>query len=132
MTSNTGTISGFFAGIGATNADVNNANLITGIHWGIVADEGGAATVANAGTISGTGTNGIGISATTVIVTGNAGTISGGSIGIAATDANITNSNLITGGDFGILVDVTAKVANAGTISGTGANGFGIAADTVN
>jgi outer membrane autotransporter protein len=122
VTGNTGTISGFFGGIGATNADVNNANLITGTHWGIVADKG-TATVANAGTISGTAADGIGISAATVNVTGNTGTISGGSVGISAFNANITNSNLITGGNVGIASG-TATVANAGTISG-GLRGIG-------
>jgi uncharacterized protein with beta-barrel porin domain len=83
----------------------------------------------NAGAIQATGANGIGISAGTVNVTGNTGTISGFSVGIASNNADITNSNLITGGGAGIFAAHTAKVANSGTISGTGTSGIGIQAD---
>ena len=134
VTGNTGTISGGFAGISAfgsdATGDITNANLITGGARGIVVN--GTATVANAGTISGTAANGIGIEAGTVNVTSNTGTISGGLSGITAVNADITNSNLITGGSRGIFAVGTAKVANSGTISGTAADGLGISASTVN
>jgi hypothetical protein len=129
VTGNTGTISGFRAGISTGNADITNSNLITGVLFGILAT--GTVTVANAGgTIS---ADGNGITAATVIVTGNTGTISGGNIGINADNADITNSNLITGGNEGIFSTGTVTVANAGgTISATNANGIGIFANTVN
>jgi hypothetical protein len=133
VSSNTGAISGLVAGISAIKADVNNAGLITGRDWGIIAD-GGTARVANAGTITGTGIDGTGILADIVNVTGNTGTISGGRIGVAATTrADVTNSNLVTGDRFGIGSDGAVNVTNTrtGTISGhvaiqaDGANGVG-------
>ena len=132
VTRNTGTIFGFSSGIRATkDADITSSNLITGGTAGINVD--GTAKVANAGTgkISGTGADGVGISAATVIVTGNTGEISGGAVGVQASgNADITNSNLITGGGLGIFAGNNAKVANSGTISGT--TGVGIEAGTVN
>src|SRR5713226_4723312 len=128
VTGNTGTISGGSQGISSKNADITNSKLITGDDGGIVANH--TAKVANSGTISGTGTSGIGIKAGTVIVTGNTGTISGGSFGISSNNADITNSKLITGDDGGIFANHTATVANSGTISGTGTSGIGIEAGT--
>src|SRR5216684_3194301 len=135
VTGNTGTISGGSQGIVSNNADITNSKLITGGDGGIFANH--TAKVANSGTTSGTGTSGIGIEAGTgtVIVTGNTGTISGVLDGIASNNADITNSNLITGGNagVGILAFDTATVTNArtGTISGKiaievrGAGGIG-------
>ena len=132
VTGNTGTISGGFAAIEFfDNADITNLNLITGERFGIFSALG-TSKVANSGTISGTGTDGIGISAATVNVTSNTGTISGGLAGVGATKADIANSNLITGGDFGIVADEDAKVANSGTISATGKSGVAISAATAN
>src|SRR5229473_2140867 len=128
VTGNTGTISGGSQGIVSNNADITNSKLITGDDGGIVANH--TAKVANSGTISGTGRFGSGIEADTVIVTGNTGTISGGSFGISSNNADITNSKLITGGNAGIVANHTAKVANSGTISGTGTSGIGIEAGT--
>ncbi|HEX9589586.1 MAG TPA: autotransporter domain-containing protein [Bradyrhizobium sp.] len=128
VTGNTGTISGGSQGIVSNNADITNSKLITGDDGGIVANH--TAKVANSGTISGTGRFGSGIEADTVIVTGNTGTISGGSFGISSNNADITNSKLITGGDGGIFANHTATVANSGTISGTGTSGIGIEAGT--
>src|SRR5229473_3020942 len=93
VTGNTGTISGGSFGISSNNADITNSKLITGGDGGIFANH--TATVANSGTISGTGTSGIGIEAGTgtVIVTGNTGTISGVSFGILSNNADITNSS---------------------------------------
>jgi uncharacterized protein with beta-barrel porin domain len=65
-------------------------------------------------------------------VTGNTGEISGGKSGIRAfSNADITNSNLIRGGDRGIFADGTAKVASSGTISATNGDGVGIFANAV-
>src|SRR5439155_6634587 len=102
---------------------ITNSNLITGGFEGILANNANAtatAKVANSGTISATN-GGDGIFANTVVVSGNTGTIKGDHAGILAShgDADITNSNLITGGALGILANGTAKVANAGTISAT-------------
>src|SRR5216684_1666872 len=114
----------------AGTVTVNNSigGLITGDKFAV-----NAATVnvtGNSGAIQATGTFGIGIKAGTVIVTGNTGTISGGSQGIVSNNADITNSKLITGDDGGIFANHTATVANSGTISGTGTCGSGIEAGT--
>src|SRR5229473_2341612 len=98
------------------------------IHDSTVNFTGTVNVTGNAGAIQATGTFGIG--ADTVIVTGNTGTISGGSFGISSNNADITNSKLITGGDGGIFANHTATVANSGTISGTGTSGIGIEAGT--
>jgi Autotransporter beta-domain len=118
VTSNTGTISGAIFGIFATTANVTNSNLITGGGVGIDAID--TAKVANSGTISATDGNGVGISASvgTVIVTSNTGTISGGLAGISAANADITNSNLIISGGFGISAGTVNVTSNTGTISG--------------
>ena len=79
----------------------------------------------NAGTVISTGDNSFGLSAVTVNVSANTGTISGGRLGINANFANVANSGVISGRDA-INAD-TANVANAGDILG-GANGSGIAA----
>src|SRR5216684_5273426 len=100
------------------------------IHDSTVNFTGTVNVTGNAGAIQATGANGIGINAGTVIVTGNTGTISGGSEGIVSNNADITNSKLITGGDGGIVANHTARVANSGTISGTGTSGIGIEAGT--
>ena len=78
----------------------------------------------NAGTVISTGDNGVGLSAGTVNVSANTGTISGGRTGgINATFANVANSGVISGRDA--INAATANVANAGAILG-GANGRGI------
>jgi outer membrane autotransporter protein len=137
VTGNAGGISGGVLGVSAANnADVTNSNLITGGITGIFAL--GTATVANmGGTIQGNGTNGDGIAGATVNVTGNTGTISGAGVGVYAFngDANVTNSNRITGG---VYAAVAANVVNAstGTISGNIAiyaqGAFGVGSTIVN
>src|SRR6266851_882950 len=142
VTGNTGTISGGSQGIVSNNADITNSKLITGGDGGIFANH--TATVANSGTISGTGTSGIGIEAGTgtVIVTGNTGTISGVSFGILSNNADITNSSR-TGtisGNIAIQADgfggMGSTITTAGAIVSTaGASGTAIklsaAADTL-
>src|SRR5229473_894588 len=142
VTGNTGTISGGSFGISSNNADITNSKLITGGDGGIFANH--TATVANSGTISGTGTSGIGIEAGTgtVIVTGNTGTISGVSFGILSNNADITNSSR-TGtisGNIAIQADgfggMGSTITTAGAIVSTaGASGTAIklsaAADTL-
>jgi hypothetical protein len=122
VTGNAGTIEAT-----GTNGIAIRAGTVNGIVNGTVN------VTSNAGTIEATGAGGIGIFAGTVNVTGNTGTISGFSVGIASNNADITNSNLITGGNTGILASDTARVANSrtGTISGNiaiqanGAGGIG-------
>src|SRR5229473_3989157 len=142
VTGNTGTISGGSQGIVSNNADITNSKLITGDDGGIFANH--TAPVANSGTISGTGTSGIGIEAGTgtVIVTGNTGTISGVSFGILSNNADITNSSR-TGtisGNIAIQADgfggMGSTITTAGAIVSTaGASGTAIklsaAADTL-
>jgi uncharacterized protein with beta-barrel porin domain len=148
-----------FSGQNGAAGQLTNSDGITATGAsGIGVAFGASGTVANSGTISATGTNGIAISAKTGLtlsnastgqilaentngiaiqagalnLTGNAGKISGDIEGISATSADITNSNLITGGVVGIFTSgdpttATSSVANSGTISGTGASSDGIA-----
>lgn len=92
----TGTISGTFQGIGATNANITNRGTISGGTYGASISNG---DITNFGTIS--GTTGAGIQK-------NQG-------------GNITNSGTVTG-DTGIeaIVFSPLGVTNSGTITGTG------------
>jgi uncharacterized protein with beta-barrel porin domain len=113
--------------IGAANANVTNTSggMITGIDTGIGAT---FATISNDGTIQG---GRRGISAGTVIVTSNTGTISEtGPGGAAIRGDHATVANASTGtisGDTAISTFFDAKVANEGKILG---GKLGITADT--
>jgi len=110
---------------GTVTVDNEKTGVITGDARGI---EGGTVTVTpNAGTISATGVSatgvgGIAIEGVTVKVNNTrTGIISGRGTGISAdANADITNSNLITGGVRGIVARGAANVTNTrtGTISG--------------
>jgi uncharacterized protein with beta-barrel porin domain len=137
---NAGAVSGGVDGVGANIVQIVNAGHISGVAHGINAfANSSAATVSNAagGVIEGTGATGIGISGhDSVDVTGNAGTISGGTDGInAVTTATVVNTGTIMGGTLatvgaGIKAD-TVTVTNFGTISATAnAAGSGIFATT--
>jgi hypothetical protein len=89
------------------------------------------ATVANSHEIA--SSNSFAIAASTVVVSSNTGTISGGVGGILASTADVNNAGLITGQNVGITVDQGVNVTNThtGTISGKiaiqafGGNGVG-------
>jgi hypothetical protein len=117
------------------NVTANSSTIAATGLGGAAINADATATVNNSssGVIRANRGNGVAIQATNVIVTGNAGTISGGLDGILAGDAaDITNSKDITGGGAGIVAN-NARVANSGAISATGTTGVGIlAADAVN
>jgi hypothetical protein len=156
-----GIIAGGVAGVAATTANVNNAGSIAGgssgintttlslINSGAVAatDAGGngifsvSANVINTSTglISGgagAANGGDGIQATTIATIDNAGSISGGSVGVRVvagiSTADVTNTGVISGGAAGINATTVIVRSNSGTIAGTGLNGFGIIGDSVN
>jgi hypothetical protein len=150
INTSTGSISGNLNGIQATTAaTVNNAGAIFGNVIGIVAD---AVDVTNSGSISGirginvvkvtnasTGTissaANAGVSASITVgfaIVDNAGSISGGTVGLFAATVDVTNTGVISGNQFGIVAGTAATVRNSGRISGTGLNGFGLSADSVN
>jgi hypothetical protein len=95
-------------------------------------------TVANAGTISGT-TQGVDIQNGTVTNT-STGTISGGVEGVTIRDdglqsggnPSVNNDGSITGGTTGVRFRSTSdfgELTNSGSITATGANGFGVSFD---
>ena len=134
ITSNSNLIKADLNAISAKDVVVTgNSGIIeaTGTN-GIAINAANTATVNNlsGGKIQALGSGGIGIVATTVTVTGNADTIAGDVAGIfahnadsSAGSADVTNSNLITGRFAGIVAINDVKVANSGTIEGTGAGG---------
>jgi outer membrane autotransporter protein len=116
-----------------TNTDTGNVyNVLTGVSvsgtdFGILA--GATANIKNAGTITGTGPNGVGVGANNLTISSNTGTISGVVSGVVAGNADITNANLITGGVQGIFTNGDSTVANSGTISAMGPSGVAIFVD---
>ena len=141
IASNTGRIAGYFAAISArtsTTIDNNAGGLIeaTGANGIAVFVAGGTATVTNAGEISAKVTNGAAIEADGVVLSANTGIISGGTRGITANTANVSNNE---GGTISALdangkaiLATTVTVANAGQISALATGGIGIDGDTVN
>ncbi|MBR0703996.1 autotransporter domain-containing protein [Bradyrhizobium diazoefficiens] len=141
IASNTGRIAGSRAAISAiTSSTINNnaGGLIeaTGPSGIAVFVVSGTATVTNAGEISAKVTNGAAIEADAVVVSANTGLISGGTRGILANTATISNG---VGGTISALDAngkairaTTATIANAGQISALATGGIGIDADTVN
>jgi uncharacterized protein with beta-barrel porin domain len=169
----TGVILGGLNGVVATVATINNAGLISGSTGSAVLTDTAvvtntstgvissglngieattAATVTNAGSISG-GANGNGIvsgsaniintstgaisagfngiQVTTTATIDNAGSISGGIFGVLAATVDVTNTGVIAGNQAGIVA-TTATVRNSGTISGTVLNSFGLAVGSAN
>ena len=123
---NSGGISAGAGGVAVSAGAVDLINRATGtISGGSGIRATDTVSVTNAGTISGTGTDGSGVSAGNATVS-NTGNISGGEVGIFATVASVTNSGFISGGLNGIE-GALISVNNAGTISG-GATGSGISA----
>jgi outer membrane autotransporter protein len=143
INSNAGKISGSVDGISAGNADIANSNLITGGTEGILTN-GTSTTIANSGTISGTGAGSTGIlTVHDLIVTSNSGTISGVGVGISiGGDGNIANAGkILATGDGTSTNPVSAVFANnsltlsnssTGMITANGKNGIAIQAGTVN
>ncbi|WP_194407528.1 autotransporter domain-containing protein [Bradyrhizobium sp. CCBAU 53351] len=141
IASNTGRIAGHHTAITAiTSSTINNSagGLIeaTGPSGIAVFVVSGTATVTNAGEISAKVTNGAAIEADAVVVSANTGLISGGTRGILANTATISNG---VGGTISALDAngkairaTTATVANAGQISALATGGVGIDVDTVN
>jgi hypothetical protein len=129
---NSGTVSGAVNGVNGHSAlSVTNFGSITGTASGVTTTVG-IVTIDNrsGATITGTAVDSTGITgAGGVIVTGNAGTISGGASAItaAAGDANVTNSatgTITTGGGAAIVTQgsstTTLALSNSGTVSNTG------------
>jgi hypothetical protein len=152
---NSGTIHGAHFGIRATTINVtSNSGLIEAISAGGLAISGTTVDVSSSGTIranaassqaiialgsltlSNSGTveaNGAGSSAVgsfdTVNVLANTGRITASGSAISATHrATVANSNLISGGAFGVLSQTVAVTANSGTIESTDASGSAISA----
>ena len=118
-----GVITGDRRAIEAATANVNNDNLIeaTAASGAIAIQASDTVTVNNStsGVIRASGVLGTAITADTVNVTANAGTISGGTTGINAFTVNVTsNAGTISGGEFGIFADTVNVTSNTGTISG--------------
>jgi len=140
---------GSIAGVAALNMSITNSGAIGGIS---VAPGGGlqlvnnagasivtvltdatstAASISNAGTISG---HSVGIqfqNGGNTVTNLAGGTISGTSIGIALLVSGNTITNLaggnITGGTYGVLSFLDVSITNSGTISATAAPGAGLA-----
>jgi uncharacterized protein with beta-barrel porin domain len=129
----TGTITGAVGIVGVGAVTLGNAGLIQSTAASGAAVESGSDAVnilANTGTIQATGASSWGIKSGTAATVNNAGVISGVTFGIqAGTAAAITNAGSITAtgsGGIGILAGTTANItANSGTIAG---DGFGISA----
>ncbi len=125
----TGVILGGLNGVVATVATINNAGLISGSTGSAVLTDTAVVTNTSTGIIS-SGLNGI--EATTAATVTNAGSISGGARGngIVSGSANITNASTgaISAGFNGIQVTTTATIDNAGSISG---GIFGVLAATI-
>jgi uncharacterized protein with beta-barrel porin domain len=106
------------SGINAGPATVSNARLgtISGGAFGIIAD---TAQMDNAGTISATDTNGVGVQTFFNATLNNAGVIAGGASGVdgGVGRLDITNSGSIAGGGFGVAAG-RVNIANSGAISG--------------
>ena len=105
-----GVITGDRRAIEAATANVNNDNLIeaTAASGAIAIQASDTVTVNNSasGVIRASGVLGTAITASTVNVTANAGTISGGTTGINAFTVNVTsNAGTISGGEFGIFAE---------------------------
>jgi outer membrane autotransporter protein len=89
-------------------------------------------TNASTGTIASAANAGVSASILSGFATvDNAGSISGGTVGVFAATVDVTNTGVISGVQAGIVAS-TATVRNSGTISGTGGNGFGFQGDSVN
>ncbi|MBC9879137.1 autotransporter domain-containing protein [Bradyrhizobium sp. INPA01-394B] len=121
-------ISGF-NGITAATLKLDNAGTITSGLQGHGIDAT-TVTVSNSGTIIGIGTNSIGISATTVTVTANTGTISGVRFGVSTTaDATIANGGSITAtgaNGTAVVASGNASIDNHGIISALAAGGIAV------
>jgi hypothetical protein len=112
---NEGTLSGRAIGVGLSLSagagyvqNTGAAALITGV--GAVGIEGEAGTVLNSGSLIGTGSFAVEL-------------INGG---------YVNNQNLITGGDFGVLLGATGTVVNTGTILSTMSSSLGYYAIEIN
>lgn len=117
VTANTGTIVGDTAILAPANGTINNAGQINGVSVGI---EAGTANIANSGTISASGPNGVGIAAGFGVTLANTGVVQGTNFGVQSFGtSNIFNSGRISGG-VGIQSGEAAAIVNAGTIIGTG------------
>ena len=141
IASNAGRIAGYRAAISAnTSAIINNntGGLIeaTGANGIAVFAGSGTATVANAGEISAKVTNGAAIEADGVVVSANTGLVSGGTRGITANTATVSNNEGGTisalDADGKAIRATTLTVANAGQIAALATGGVGIEADTAN
>src|SRR4051812_3271318 len=131
VTANSGLIEATSAGvaISGTNVDVSSSGTIranAGSSNAIAAV--GSLTLSNSGTVeaNGAGSSAVG-SSDTINVLANTGRITASGAPISAVHrATVANSNLISGGAFGVLSQTVAVTANSGTIEATGASGSAI------
>src|SRR4051794_33317151 len=127
VTANSGLIEATSAGvaISGTNVDVSSSGTIranAGSSNAIAAV--GSLTLSNSGTVeaNGAGSSAVG-SSDTINVLANTGRITASGAAISAVHrATVANSNLISGGAFGVLSQTVAVTANSGTIEATGAS----------
>src|SRR4051812_37867961 len=131
VTANSGLIEATSAGvaISGTNVDVSSSGTIranAGSSNAIAAV--GSLTLSNSGTVeaNGAGSSAVG-SSDTINVLANTGRITASGAAISAVHrAIVANSNLISGGAFGVLSQTVAVTVNSGTIEATGASGSAI------
>jgi len=122
----------------AGGVNLFNSGFIGATKIGIEGDTFTNVTNTSGGTIAAVGPNGIGIFGNNSAAIDNAGQISAADAsGIAikanrAVDVINSSTGVISGGAAGIVAAETITVNNSGSIAGTGPNGSGINAATVN
>jgi outer membrane autotransporter protein len=114
INANTGTILGDTA-ISSSTANITNGatGQINGVSFGVRSDD--TASIANAGTISASGSHSAAITADTVVINANSGNISGTSFGIVGTNVTIQGNAGMISGDTAISADIAANITNGAT-----------------
>ncbi|HLY44315.1 MAG TPA: Ig-like domain-containing protein [Stellaceae bacterium] len=141
---NAGTIDGAETGVRLSAGTLSNSGTIIGVGKGVAFGNIDSVSLyvpsfSNTGTISATGTNGIGVygyryTGSGALTVTNSGTIvataSGGTAVILSAGGSISNvagSALIAGDVSGVVINgATGTVSNLGTIEGTGTSGVGV------